>query len=192
MFKRILLTIVFVLVSHSLFAGTITRGKIGKEDVQLYDGLTDTFTRPSSTGGTSTLHNFDYGGVDVLQVYGDGSTCDDATIRNAVNQVGSSEVMLNMGTCTWTLTSSLTTNANTTLYFPIGGQIQGTAGGATETLTINGDLIASPAQQIFGSDLTVDLAKKNLVTGLGSEVQKPGENESVLRKELKKVFSSKG
>ena len=41
-------------------------------------------------------------------------------------------------------------------------------------------------------DLTVDLAKKNQVTGLGSEVQQPGENESVLRKELKKVFNSKG
>jgi len=152
--KKLLLTILFIFISSQVFAGTITRGKIGKEDFQLFDGLTGTFTRPTSSGGTATLHNLDYGGIDVLQVYGDGTTCSDATIRNAINQVGSTEVALNLGRCTWTLTASLTINANTTLIFQPGGKIQGTAGGATETITINGGIIASPGQQIFGNNIT--------------------------------------
>ena len=42
-------------------------------------------------------------------------------------------------------------NSNSTVF-------QGGAGGGTETIAVNGGLIAEPSQQIFGSDLTVNLA----------------------------------
>jgi len=199
MFKRILFCILIVLIATPSFSDTITRGKIGKEDVQLFDGLTGTFTRPSSTGGTSTLHNFDYDGIDVLQVYGDGSTCSDATLRNAVNQVGSSNVKLNLGRCTWTLTSNLTTNANTILKFEPGGRIDVD----TFTLTHNGGIDASQEQYIFDASAgTVALsgAKVEYVTaenfgsidGTADEVQINAALSSgvTLVKGLKRVYTT--
>jgi parallel beta-helix repeat protein len=52
--------------------------------------------------------------------------------------------------------TTVTATSNITLDFTqCRGTIQGAAGGGTETLTINGGLIADPSQQIFGSNLTV-------------------------------------
>ena len=153
---------VFLLFSvSSSFGATVNKGLVGKEDVRHWDGVTDTFTRDSSTGGQVTLHKFDHVGVDVLQVYGDGSTCSMDAVKNAVSQIGTSRVVsLWLAPCAWVVTESdtVTVPSNIDLEIAVGATVDGVAGGGTETLVVNGGLIAAPGQRWRGDNLTVDLS----------------------------------
>ena len=153
---------VFLLFSvSSSFGATVNKGLVGKEDVRHWDGVTDTFTRDSSTGGQVTLHKFDHVGVDVLQVYGDGSTCSMDAVKNAVSQIGTSRVVsLWLAPCAWVVTESdtVTVPSNIDLEIAVGATVDGVAGGGTETLVVNGGLIVAPSQRWIGDDITVNLS----------------------------------
>ena len=90
---------------------TITRSKIIRDDLALYDGKTSTFSRLDATGGTKTgLRVRD--DVDVLQVYGSGTNRTRATIAQAVQSIGSSVATLVFSPGTWSIDASLTIPAN--------------------------------------------------------------------------------
>lgn len=86
---------------------TVTRAKLIRADLALYDGKTSTYARQDATGGTLTgLRVGDE--VDVLQVYGDGTNRTRATIANAINAIGSTVATLKFAPGTWTIDSNLT------------------------------------------------------------------------------------
>ena len=134
--------------------GTVTKGYIGKEDLKLYDGKTTTFTRKTATGGTDTYNKLDFtGSIDILEVYGDGTTKSDAAISSALSAIGSDNASFFLSPGTWTLENDITIPSNISLVIPNGTTIDGDAG--TETLTINGNVDAG-LWQIFGDNLTVN------------------------------------
>lgn len=136
--------------------GTITKGLIGKQDIRLWDGVTSTFTRTSSTGDyTLTLNRLDWPGVDVLSVYGGGVNRTKATLTSALTAVGSTNKMrffLSPGT--WTIDDDLTITSNITLYIPPGAVLSVSA---TKTFTIEGPIEAGP-YQIFSGSGTVTIS----------------------------------
>lgn len=130
-------------------AGTITRGKVIRADLAQWDGATATHSRIDATGGTVTglaIGNE----VDVLQVYGSGTSRTRGTIADAVQRIGSSrKVTLSLAPGTWTIDANLTIPSNFALYVPRGCLLTTSTG---VTLTINGPVFAGD-YQIF--DLTV-------------------------------------
>jgi len=60
--------------------------------------------------------------------------------------------------CTTTLADGVTLTVNGILNLSDGGYFDGTSGGGTETLVVNGDVFAAPGQRWRGDDLTVDLS----------------------------------
>lgn len=70
-------------------------------------------------------------------------------------QGGNSVTLLIPGATTIADGVTVTIPSTMTLWFTDGGMVQGTAGGLTETLVVNGGIDAG-LTQIFGSDLTVD------------------------------------
>ncbi len=156
--KKLLFIIFITLGLISSSYADITKGLVGKEDLRLYDGVSSTFTRKTSTGGTATYNKIDsLGAIDVLQVYGDGSTKSDIAIANAVAQIGSRPAIIFLSPGDWVISSGVTVTIplNITLLIPHGTIIDGVAGGGTETLVINGGIIAGEGYQIFGINLTV-------------------------------------
>lgn len=88
-------------------SSTVTRGKIMRGDFALNDGQTSTAQRTDATGGTVTgLRINDF--VDVLQVYGSGTTRTRIVIANALNAIGASVVGLRFAPGTWTIDDNLT------------------------------------------------------------------------------------
>jgi hypothetical protein len=75
--------------------GTVFKGPIGEEDISLYKGGTDTFTRTTSSGYTQTLTKLDMGyfHVDWFGAVGDGITDDSAAIALAVAAVPAGGVL---------------------------------------------------------------------------------------------------
>ncbi len=89
---------------------TVTRAKVIRDDLALFDGKNRTYQRPDATGGTKTgLRINDF--VDVLQVFGDGSSRTRGTISNAVSNIGSSVASLRFAPGTWTIDADLTVPA---------------------------------------------------------------------------------
>lgn len=130
----------------------VVRGKVIRGDVALWDGRTRTASRVDATGGTTTgLTIGDQ--VDVLQVYGDGTSTTRGTIANAVARIGSADVSLLFSTGTWTIDSSITIPANFTCEIPSGCVLDVATG---VTLTINGDVRAGK-YQIFSGSGTVSM-----------------------------------
>jgi len=87
-----------------------------------------------------------------------------ASLAAAVAEIGSNPKTLQINSVT-TIADGVTVTVPSTLqlWFTDGGRVVGTAGGGTETLTINGVVIADPEQQIFGSNLTVTSGKLGIV-----------------------------
>ena len=86
---------------------TVTRAKALRSDLAHYDGKTFSASRVDATGGTvSNLPVDDF--VDVLQVFGSGSTKTRAIIANAINAIGSSVCALKFAPGTWTIDDDLT------------------------------------------------------------------------------------
>ena len=127
----------------------VTKGKIGKEDLRLYDGVSPTFNRETSTGGTATYNKVNSGDVDVLQVYGNGSTKTDACVNAALNVIGSKSATIRLTPGAWAFTNAVTIPSNITLKIDSGAVIDGAG-----TLTVNGEII-SGLEKIFGSSITV-------------------------------------
>lgn len=126
----------------------VIRGFIGKEDFKLYDGTTNSFSRNTVTGGTESLSRINWGGVDILHVYGNGTDYTDVTIRNAVAAVGSTnQVKFWLSSGTWLISSNLTLSSNVTLHLEPGAILTDDTNNAN--LTINGEILAHDDQQIF-------------------------------------------
>lgn len=78
-----------------------------------------------------------------------------SSLSAAVAAIGSNPVSLMINSATVIADgTTVVTPATMTLWFTDGGSIDGVAGGGAETLTINGDIIASP-RRIFGGNITV-------------------------------------
>ncbi len=119
--------------------GIVTKGPIGEQDLSKWDGVTGTFTRGTSTGGTSTLNKVGYE-VDVLIVYGGGVSYTNLTISKALTAVGTTnQVILLLRPGIWVISSNLTIPANITLKIPAGAML---FIDLNSTLAVNGNLDA--------------------------------------------------
>lgn len=159
---------------------TQTKGKIGRQDLALWDGKsTNTFTRRTNSGYTLTLNDIGWE-IDVLAVYGDGTEYDNATLTKALAKVGSSNdrcFVLTPGT--WTITSDLTITSNITLKCPPGVNLAVSSG---ITLTIQGPIEAGP-YQIFSGSGTVTISGVQIIhdqwaDGSGNDYY-PSTNNSI-------------
>lgn len=126
----------------------LVRGFIGKEDIKYWDGVSDSFSRKTITGGYESLTRFDSDGVDILYAYGSGSSYTGGTIQSALSAIGSTnKIKLRLTRGTWIVSSDLTIGSNITLQFDPGAILTDDANNAN--LTINGDIVAGPYQRIF-------------------------------------------
>jgi len=100
------------------------------------------------------------------------SSSDYTSLALAVSNIGAvTETTLHIcGTNSVADSTTITFTANITPDFTqCRGTIQGTAGGGTETLVVNGDLIADDYQQIFGSNLTVSGLSLSNINWFGAD-----------------------
>lgn len=116
---------------------TVTKAKLGKEDVNYYDGLSRTFSRVDSTGGALTINKVG-NTVDVLSVYGGGTSLTRTTIADAITKVGSSNVVFDFAPGTWTIDDDLTIPDTIGVLINAGTVFSIDSG---KTLTINGKII---------------------------------------------------
>ena len=125
--KRFICTILTILLTTSLcFAGSVTKGLVGKQDTSPWDGVTSTFTRATSAGYTVTLNKIDWPGVDVLSVYGGGVNRTDDTITTALTAIGTSNkvsVWLSPGSWVFDENVDWSSYTNVTFNIPPGALI---------------------------------------------------------------------
>lgn len=132
---------------------TITKGKIGEQDVNHWDGTEDglTFERDTSTGGTMTLQSVG-AVVDVLMSYGGGVNRDRAAIAGALTAIGATnKVGLVLRPGTWDIDDDITITSNIALMPAPGCKFTVAAG---KTATIQGPVMAGPYQWIYGTGTT--------------------------------------
>lgn len=116
---------------------TVTRGKIGRADMALFDGVNTTFNRKDATGGTIVqLREGD--DVDVLQVYGNGTSRTRQSINDAIRSIGSNNATLRFSPGSWVIDDDLTIPSNLSVFVK-GGAVFNVASG--KTLTISGRVI---------------------------------------------------
>lgn len=131
---------------------TVVRGRVIRGDLAQYDGQTTSASRTDATGGTITglaIGNE----VDVLQVYGAGSSRTRGTIANAVQMIGSRNVSLIFAPGTWAVDASLTIPSNFSAQIPAGCIFEVASG---QTLTFAGQMwIESPTTWTSGSGTVV-------------------------------------
>jgi len=134
---------------------TSKRGKIGRQDMALWDGGDPkTFNRQSSTGGVLTLNQFDWF-VDVLSVFGNGTDYTYNSLNSAISAIGlTNKRALFLSPGTWTVDTNLTVTSNLTLVCPPGTTLSVSSG---ITLTIEGPVLAG-AYQIFSGSGTVTIS----------------------------------
>ena len=120
---------------------------VGAEDIKFWDGISRTFTRQTSTGGTITLNKTGEM-VNILEVYGSGSVYTDATISEALTHIGARNVGIVLTPGTWTLANNVTIPANIGIFLPHGAILSPNTG---KTLTINGPLHAGHYQIFSGA-----------------------------------------
>src|SRR3990167_1756880 len=127
---------------------TVTRGLIQRGDLANWDGRTATSTRLDATGGTIT--GLAVGNeVDVLQVYGQGTSRTRASIVNAVEQIASLSVTAVFAPGTLTVDDNITIPSNITCHVPAGCVFSVSSG---KTLTFGGNvLVEYPVAWTTGS-----------------------------------------
>lgn len=106
--------------------------QIGKEDLRLWDGVSRTYDRTTSTGGTLTLNKIG-DVVDVLALYGSGTDYSDIAISKAMTSIGSSQVTLHLAPGVWVIDNNLTIPSTCVLEPAVGATIKVKVG---KTLTI--------------------------------------------------------
>lgn len=118
--RIIALAIIAVFLSLSMAgAATITKGLIGEQDQNKWDGVTSTFTRATSTGGTLTLNKVGYE-VDALMSYGGGVNYTRATIAAALAAIGTTnKATLVLRPETWVIDSNVDWSAYTNVTFKV-------------------------------------------------------------------------
>lgn len=128
------LSIFFVLYfATCVNAQTTTTSKIGEEDLYRADGINDTFSRRTSTGGSLTVHKVGQDEIDVAAAYGSNAV-GEAALRLACSKIPSTsnrKLLLRPGT--WSIAANLTIPAHLELY-PAPGAIIVPASGVTVTI----------------------------------------------------------
>jgi len=131
--------------------GAIVRGKIQRGDIALWDGATKTVSRVDATGGTVTgLTVGD--SVDVLQVFGSGTSRTRGTIATATGTIGSTNTALLFSTGTWTIDDDLTIPSNFTCLVSAGCVFDVASG---KTLTLAGPVSLENSTWSSGSGTVV-------------------------------------
>jgi hypothetical protein len=156
------------------------KSMIAKEDLHQWNGISRTFTRETSTGGTLTANAIGEA-VDVLQVFGAGTAATAATIGTAVERIGTtSKVSMVLTPGVWTIDQNITIPSNIGLVVPMGVD-QAISTGIT--LAANGPYIAGPYQNISGlGTLTLGVSSAPWVlpiwwgTGTGTVKKAAGTN----------------
>jgi hypothetical protein len=118
--------------------GTSFKDFIGSKDLRLWDGITRTFSRLTSTGGTLTNNKLG-SVVDILAVYGSHDTYTDATLQSAISSIGSNVCTILFQPGTWTIANNVTIPSNISIMVPQGATLSVSTG---KTLTISGTIIA--------------------------------------------------
>lgn len=97
----------------------ITKGPIGEEDLDRWDGVSTTFTRDTSTGGTITLHKVG-AEVDALVSYGASVNFTGTTITSALTAIGTTnKCVLILRPGTWTISANSDWSAYTNVTFKV-------------------------------------------------------------------------
>ncbi len=129
------------------------KGNLAPSDFKMWDGSSaTTFSRDTDTGGAETLNRMSWSGIDILEVFGDKTNRNLATINSALERIGSSNsvaVWLSPGS--WSITDDVTITSNINLIVPPGASLSITAG---KTITINGPFSAG-TYQVFSTTGTV-------------------------------------
>lgn len=96
---------------------TITKGLIGDQDINRFDGTgTNTFSRVTSSGATLTLNKVGYE-VYALSVYGAGNAYTDATITSALSAISTNECVLVLEPGTWVISQNIDWSSYTNVIF---------------------------------------------------------------------------
>jgi len=135
----------------------VQRGLITRDDVAHWDGVTRTSSRVDATGGTVTGLNFG-DVVDILQVFGSGTSRSAATINTAIGRLGGATATFLFSTGTWTIADNLTIPSTITCLVPQGAIFSVDSG---KTLTINGFLQVGIYQVFSGSGTIAGLGRNN-------------------------------
>lgn len=116
----------------------LVKGKILREDIQLYDGNGLDADRLDSAGGLFTGRKVG-NRIDVLSVFGNGTDFDTSTLSKAVRSVGSTEVTFELAPGTWLVEADLSSASNITWWL-VSGAVFSISSGVT--LTANGPVFA--------------------------------------------------
>ena len=154
---------------------SITKGKIAKEDINGWDGVSSTFARNTITGGSESLHSIDWVGVDVYNEYGQAFT--DTVLNNAINAVGSGTLTFFFAVGTWTLSGDVTLPSNIVCHFPPGCTVNIVSG---FTLTINGEIIAGDYEVFTGAGTLKGSASVTFFNGTWVNDTVKDENQFVV------------
>ena len=139
----------------------VTKGKILRQDLELWDGVNKTAVRKDSTGGTVSGLVLGYE-VDVLASYGNGENYTWQTINDCVRRIGSASVTLIFNPGTWTIDQNLTIGSNFTCRIPAGCVFNVSSG---KTLTFSGPVIRDSSTWTSGSGTVTENGTRTF-TGL--------------------------
>jgi len=131
---------------------TVTKGRILRNDLYLWDGTDKTANRKDSTGGTISGLRIGLT-VDVLQAYGKGTEYTRDTINKALASIGSGFVTLAFNPGIWTIDANLTIPSNFSCYIPAGVTFDVSSG---VTLTFSGTTIRDNNTWKSGSGTVVE------------------------------------
>ena len=137
--------------------GKITRGKLTRAELALWDGKTATYSRSNAAGGTTTglvIGNE----VDILQVFGSGTDRTAATLIAAKNFIGSSYCSIVFAPGAWTIDVNVTVPSNISVKIPAGVDLQVSSG---IVLTFSGPVFAESTEWASGSG-TISPAEANI------------------------------
>lgn len=126
---------------------TVVKGKILEQDIQHWDGITRTGTRKDQTGGTISGNTVGHE-IDVLEVYGGGSSYTWQTITDCINRIGTSSRTLVFKPGTWVVDQDLTIGSNFSCRIPAGCVFNVSSG---KTLTFSGPVIRDSQTWTSGS-----------------------------------------
>ena len=133
-------------------SSTDVKSKLGKEDLNQWGGNSvKTFTRRTSDGGLLTLHKFG-NVVDVLQVYGDGSTPAHSNLTDAIVGAEGQKCCFELAPGTWPVTANLTIPSTVTILLQRGATFSVSA---AVTLTLSGPVIAQESTWYSGAGTVV-------------------------------------
>ena len=120
--KWLLIPIIIILMTSGVFAQTtITKGLIGEEDQNYWDGVTPTFSRVTSSGGHITLHKVG-NEVDVLMAYGGGIHYTSTAINAALTAIGTKQATLMLSPGDWVISSDVVFTQNISLDMSYGAK----------------------------------------------------------------------